>query len=39
MSVVILVKGNITIKTGLINDPLGQPTLPACSDFHLILKS
>ena len=25
-------------KTGVINDPLGQPTVPAGSDFHLILK-
>ena len=25
-------------KTGVINDPLGQPTDPAGSDFHLILK-
>ena len=25
-------------KTGVINDPLGQPTVPAVSDFRLILK-
>ena len=25
-------------KTGVINDPLGQPTVPAGSDCHLILK-
>ena len=25
-------------KTGVINDPLGQPTVPACSDWRLILK-
>ena len=24
-------------KTGVINDPLGQPTVPACMDFRLIL--
>ena len=29
------VKGN---KTGVINDPLGQPTVPARSDCRLILK-
>ena len=28
-------KGN---KTGVINDPLGQPTVPAGSDCRLILK-
>ena len=25
-------------KTGVINDPLGQPTVTAGSDFHLMLK-
>ena len=25
-------------KTGVINDPLGQPTVQAGSDFHLILQ-
>ena len=25
-------------KTGVINDPLGQPTVPAGSDCRLILK-
>ena len=28
----------IYYKTGVINDPLGQPTVPACSDCRLILK-
>ena len=26
-------------KTGVINDPLGQPHSPASKDFRLILKS
>ena len=29
---------NKDYKTGVINDPLGQPTVPADSDSRLILK-
>ena len=25
-------------ESGVINDPLGQPTIPSGNDFHLILK-
>ena len=30
--------GSTIYKTGIINDPLGQPTVPAGSDCRLILK-
>ena len=37
-SVVFWVFGDKSNKTGVINDPLGQPTVPAGSDCRLILK-
>ena len=32
------VENESEIKTGVINDPLGKPTVPAGSDCRLILK-
>ena len=33
-----MTKENKEDKTGVINDPLGLPSVPAKRDFHLIMK-
>ena len=31
-------QGNLSANTGVINDPPGQPTVPAGSDFCMIME-